>query len=150
MVLTAVNIAAPLPHTERQARELVPLADDAAALSDAWREARDRYGEEPTSEELRAVVRGTDAGAAPASAPSGDPLRELQEAYQRYLRSDLDVKHAVHEQNFIRQIVLLYAGDEYTRMLEGLEQVMAASGTDTHSEAVQWLVQYWRGEAAAS
>ncbi|SRR5712691_9651576 len=146
-VLTAVNTATPLPTSERQARELAPLADDAAALSDAWREARERYGEDPTADELRAVVRGTDTGATSALAPSGDPLHELLEAYDRYLHSDLALKHAAYEQNDIRQIVLYFAGPEFPRMLDELQLVMGASGTGTHSEAVQWLVDRWCAEA---
>ena len=45
------------PRNEAVARELAPLRDDPEALRGAWRDAVEAYGEAPTAEQVRDMVR---------------------------------------------------------------------------------------------
>lgn len=49
------------PASEGVARELAPLRDQPQALRDAWVEAVERHGPQPTAEEVREVVRGPES-----------------------------------------------------------------------------------------
>ncbi len=73
----------PAPASERVSRELLPLRDEPEALKEAWGEAVEQHGPEPTAAQVRAIVR------APVPLPVGarqDTRFELIENAEAILR----------------------------------------------------------------
>lgn len=62
----------PAPKSERVARELAPLRDKPDALREAWDEAVERHGDQPTARQVREVVRERSGASDESSAPTPD------------------------------------------------------------------------------
>jgi len=70
--------------------------------------------------------------------------RELEEAG---LTPEARLK--VYETTTIRQIVLLFQAPEYAQVLDDLAELMSESATESHTEAVCWLLQQWKSRIGA-
>jgi hypothetical protein len=85
------ELVSPMGDTpnERQARELVPLLDDEAALAETWRELRAEHGDGLTAAKVREAVNGSGK-----HEPPPKPQRSIEE---RLASVDDDVRRHVLE-----------------------------------------------------
>jgi hypothetical protein len=120
---------------ERQARELLPLADDEAGLVEVYGELRERHGEGLTAAVIRERVRSKN-GRAASGGPSntrveigkvGDKLVAARASLDRLLRRDPVLGEAAREQ------ARRYAADarEMADLLDGL-----ADGEEAEAAAI--------------
>jgi hypothetical protein len=56
--VVSTTVDSPAPTSERVARELTPLREQPEAMREAWAEATEKHGPEPTAAQVRDVVRG--------------------------------------------------------------------------------------------
>lgn len=80
--LSPMGDTPPLPASERVARELAPLREEPTQLREAWSEAVERNGDQPTAAQVREVVDGKRAGAhakATACPRCGDAVKSIRQ-----------------------------------------------------------------------
>jgi hypothetical protein len=115
-VLRESTIVDSQPSSEAVARELAPLRDEPEQMREAWQDAVDEHGPEPTAAQTRGVVKRRQSPANRRQSPANN---------------DVPRSEQTDDEGVVRALAEQAALNDYSRAVDGMTQALSYAKTWT-------------------